>query len=77
MIVKCQRSLVTTESTVQLLVYNRTRSRIVQRPMTRLWNTRFGPTGSPEDNRFFAQVRWDAREGRAPIFVRKLPEQGW
>jgi hypothetical protein len=36
----------------------------------------FGPTLAPDDNRFFAEVRWPTRS-QPPQFVRRLPEQGW
>lgn len=80
MIVKCQRSLVTTEPDAQLLVYNEDRSRMWRGPINAEWDARFGATTAPDDNRFFAEVRWlDVWLNMDPpsIFVRRLPEQGW
>lgn len=78
MIVKCQRSLVTTELSggPQLLLYDRTYEWIMQCSMPPDWDARFGPTTSLEDNRFFAEVRWTDRY-KAPVFLRRLPEQFW
>ena len=76
MIVKCQRSIVTTEAAPQLLFYNRARDWMLQCDLTEEWNARFGHTISPDDNRFFAEVRWPVR-AEPPQFVRRLPEQHW
>ncbi len=76
MIIKCQRSLETNEPVPQLLLYNRHKTRIVQCDMPPDWDRRFGPSHSPEDNRFFALVQWWDRK-RMPTFVRRVPEQGW
>lgn len=76
MIVKCQRSLETTEFVPQLLFYNRARDWMLQCDLTEEWNKYFGPPTSPDDNRFFAEVRWPTRI-EPPQFVRRLPEQGW
>ena len=74
MIVKCQRSLETTEAAPQLLFYNRARDWMLQCDLTADWNKHFGPTTSPDDNRFFAKVRWLDRS-RPPEFVHRLKEQ--
>ena len=76
MIVKCQRSLETTEFVPQLLFYNRARDWMLQCDLTEEWNQLFGKTTSPDDNRFFAEVRWPTRI-EPPQFVRRLPEQHW
>ncbi len=77
MIVKCQRSLETTEpSGPQILFYNEARDWYLQCPITDEWAKLFGKTLSQEDNRFFAEVKWPSRH-LPPTFVRKLPEQHW
>ncbi len=76
MIVKCQRSLGTSNQYAQLLVYNRDRSFMMQCDLTAEWNAQFGPTPSPDDSRFFAQVLW-VDKTETPVFVQRLPEQGW
>jgi hypothetical protein len=75
-IVKCQRSLETTEAAPQLLFYNRARDWLLQCDLTDEWNQHFGATTAPDDNRFFAEVRWPNRR-TPPEFVRRLPEQHW
>lgn len=75
MIVKCQRSLETTSDGPRMLFYNRARDWECFYPLTPEWNQHFGPTTSPEDNKFFAEVRWN--NAAPPTFVRKLPEQHW
>jgi hypothetical protein len=75
-IVKCQRSIETTEAAPQLLIYNRARDWMLQCDLTEDWNKHFGPTTSPDDNRFFAEVK-RAQRSRAPQFVRRLREQSW
>jgi len=62
--------------TAQLLIYNIRRSRLIQCNIPTKWNERFGPTNSPADNRFFAEVRWNGGS-RLPTFIRKVCEQGW
>jgi hypothetical protein len=77
-IAKCQRSLETTEAAPQLLIYNRARDWMWQGDIPPDWNARFGKTTSPDDNRFFAEVKWGAQYGEGPpMFVRRLPEQHW
>lgn len=76
MIVKCQRSVATNEPVPQLLFYNRARDWMLKCNLTKEWNEHFGPTLSPDDSRFFAEVRWPVR-AQPPIFVRRLPEQHW
>ncbi len=77
MIVKCQRSLETTEECAQMLFYNRRRDWECQYPLTPEWDQYFGPTGSqlPEDNKFFAEVRWN--DAAPPAFVRKVSWRDW
>ena len=74
MIVKCQRSLMTTLGAPQMMFYNRTRSWQWMGDLTSEWNKQFGPTMSPEDNRFFAEVIWPNKR-EMPEFVKRLPEQ--
>ena len=76
MIVKCQRSVFTTMSGPQLMFYNKARDWFLQCDATEDWLKHFGPTTSPADSRFFAEVRWPVR-AEPPIFVKRLPEQHW
>ena len=71
MIVKCQRSLETTENSPQMLFYNRARDWECQYPSTPEWDKRFQDWGP----RFFAEVRW--ADAAPPEFVRLKPEQHW
>jgi hypothetical protein len=75
MIVKCQRSLATTEDTPRMLFYDRTRAHLGEFALTEEWNAHFGATTAPQDNRFFADVEW--RDHRPPRFIRRVREQGW
>lgn len=74
MVIKCQRSLFTTQEFPRLLLYNRSRTRIIECDITPDWNERFGPSADrPDDNKFFAIVLWNKRN-KMPQFVRKMPD---
>jgi len=76
MIVKCQRSLSTTEDYRQMLFYNCTREWQGKFDLTPEWDRLFGPTETFDSNKFYAEVRWRDRT-QPPLFVRKVEEQSW
>jgi len=73
MIVKCQRSLFTSEGPPRILFYSEDRRCIWEGDMTVEWRQHWA---SVSDNRFFAEVEWpDTRE--PPILIKRLPDQDW
>lgn len=81
MIVKCQRSITTSEDRPQMLFYNRARDWMWQGDLTAEWEEQFGSPPKTlgemmRSERFFAEVRWRERH-QPPEFVRRLPEQNW
>ena len=81
MIVKCQRSVTTSEAVPQMLFYNRARDWEWQGNLTPEWQEQFGPSPGTlgemmRSERFFAEVRWRHRH-LPPEFVKRLPEQHW
>lgn len=75
MIVKCQRSIAGNEGS-RMLFYTKTRRRLWEGASVPEWQAHFGPTTRPDDNRFFAEVKWPDTT-QPPTFVRRLPEQDW
>jgi hypothetical protein len=80
-IVKCQRSITTTEDVPQMLFYNRARDWVWQGDLTAEWDGQFGPSPKTigeqmKSERFFAEVRWRDRH-QPPEFVRRVGEQNW
>jgi hypothetical protein len=78
MIVKCQRSLFTSDQRPgsKVLFYTEDRRRLWEGDISLEWAQHFGPSRSASDNRFFAEVEWpDSRE--PPTFIKRLPDQDW
>jgi len=81
MIVKCQRSLSTTEECALMMFYNKDRTHLAQFDLTADWDRIFGPPPRTlgeqmRTERFFAEVNWPDPQ-RPPTFVKRLPEQHW
>jgi hypothetical protein len=74
MIVKCQRSLFSSdERGPKILFYTEDRRWLWEGDMTAEWSQHWA---SVSDNRFFAEVEWrDRRE--PPTFIKRLPNQDW
>lgn len=68
--VKCQRSVFTTDSERQMLLYDEAQDWIWEGHVNDEWNALFDRYGE----RFFAEV---ASSIGPPDFLKKLPEQGW
>lgn len=76
MIVKCQRSITTTEEQPQMLFYTRDRSTLKQFDLTDAWDKVFQPVGFMEGHKFFAYVDWPDKSV-PPILIEKIGDQNW